>query len=101
MDSHHAVLWGIAKATDALVWALEEPDSVWVERKFKLSLSQAKIVDEAIARCASIFDGGNLAGRAIEFICMLALEEPDIESVTPPTIEEVKTFLPSLPWQEL
>ena len=45
-------------------------DATWVDLKFKVSVSQAKVIEKEISRVGSILSGKNRRGRALEYIAV-------------------------------
>lgn len=58
-----------ANAGDGVAEALHD-DKVFVEVKFNVSISQAKVVQREIARIGKVLVGNNVEGRALEFMAV-------------------------------
>ena len=59
----------------------EQDENTWVELKFKVAKPQAEIIEAEIGRIASILNGGNIRGRALEFMAVSSADTP-LKSIT-------------------
>jgi ParB-like chromosome segregation protein Spo0J len=84
MRAHQVKLDDVAISGDGLEDEDEDEDQkaedTWVDVKFRVSQPMAEIIEAEIARISSVLDGGNVRGRALEFMAINSSEVP-LESV--------------------